>query len=215
MAIAAKVSMMMFTHRICTTVSGMSVPNTAPTKQIRIAAKLIVSWNSTKRWILRYSERPHITAVAIEANESSSSVISLASLATDVPEPIESPTLAKFSAGASFVPSPVTATTSPHCCNRRTSRCLSSGRARDMIFSSCTRPSSSSSLIAANSVPVMWLRSVSRASFHRPIWRAISRAVAGVSPVTILTSIPAFRQRPTASGTSSRTGSEIAATPAK
>ena len=33
--------------------------------------------------------------------------------------------------------------------------------------------------------------------------------------VTILTSIPAFRQRPTASGTSSRTGSEIAATPAK
>ena len=43
MAIAAKVSMIMFTHRICTTVSGMSVPNTAPTKQIRIAAKLIVS----------------------------------------------------------------------------------------------------------------------------------------------------------------------------
>ena len=44
-----------------------------------------MSWNSTKRWILRYSERPHITAVAIEANESSSSVMSLASLATDVP----------------------------------------------------------------------------------------------------------------------------------
>lgn len=45
--------MMMFTQRICTTVSGMSVPNSAPMKQMVMAAKLIVSWNSTKRWILR------------------------------------------------------------------------------------------------------------------------------------------------------------------
>ena len=52
-AIAAKVSMMMLTQRICTTVSGISVPNTAPTKQMTMAAKLIVSWNSTNRWILR------------------------------------------------------------------------------------------------------------------------------------------------------------------
>ncbi len=52
-AIAAKVSMMIFTQRICTTVSGMSVPKTAPTKQMTMAAKLIVSWNSTKRWMLR------------------------------------------------------------------------------------------------------------------------------------------------------------------
>ncbi|CAK7066822.1 MAG: hypothetical protein MEEGG_02949 [Eggerthella lenta] len=52
-AIAAKVSMMMLTQRICTTVSGISVPNTAPTKQMRMAAKLIVSWNSTNRWMLR------------------------------------------------------------------------------------------------------------------------------------------------------------------
>lgn len=94
-----------------------------------------------------------MTAVAIEANESSSSVMSEASLATEVPEPIERPTLAKLSAGASFVPSPVTATTSPRCWSNRTRRCLSSGRARDMIFNSCTRSSSSSSLAAANSAP--------------------------------------------------------------
>ena len=156
-----------------------------------------------------------MTAVAIEANESSSSVMSLASFATEVPDPIERPTLAKLSAGASFVPSPVTATTSPRCCSRRTSRCLSSGRARDIILSSPTRSSSSSSLMAANSVPVMWLCSPSTASFHRPIWRAISRAVAGVSPVTILMAMPAPRQRATAAGTSSRTGSEMAATAAK
>ena len=60
-----------------------------------------------------YRDRPHITAVAIELKESSSSVISLASFATEVPDPIESPTCAWFRAGASFVPSPVTATTSP------------------------------------------------------------------------------------------------------
>ena len=52
-AFAAKVSMMILTQRICTTVSGMSVPNSAPMKQMVMAAKLIVSWNSTKRWILR------------------------------------------------------------------------------------------------------------------------------------------------------------------
>jgi len=87
-----------------------------------------------------------MTAVAIERNESSSSVMSLASLATDVPEPIERPTLAKLSAGASFVPSPVTATTSPCCCNSRTSRCLSSGRARERIFS---EPSAGEQLFVA------------------------------------------------------------------
>ena len=52
-AMAAKVSMMMFTQRICTTVRGMSVPKIAPTKQMTIAAKLMVSWKRTKRWMLR------------------------------------------------------------------------------------------------------------------------------------------------------------------
>ncbi len=53
MAMAARVSMMMLTHRICTTVRGISVPKTAPAKQITMAAKLMVSWNSTNRWMLR------------------------------------------------------------------------------------------------------------------------------------------------------------------
>ena len=53
MAMAAKVSMMMLTQRICTTVRGISVPKTEPMKQIRMAATLIVSWKRTKRWMLR------------------------------------------------------------------------------------------------------------------------------------------------------------------
>lgn len=80
-----------------------------------------------KRCIFLYRERPHITAVPILLKESSSNVMSLASLATEVPVPIESPTCAWFNAGASFVPSPVTATTAPFCCNSCTRRCLSYG----------------------------------------------------------------------------------------
>ena len=53
MAMAASVSMMMLTQRICTTVRGISDSKSAPTKQMTIAAKLIVSWKSTKRWMLR------------------------------------------------------------------------------------------------------------------------------------------------------------------
>ena len=127
--------------------------------------------------------------------------MSLASFATEVPVPIESPTCAWFSAGASLVPSPVTATTSPFRCNNCTRRCLSVGRARDMIFKSVTRSSASSSLSSAKATPVMRLRSVS-SGFHSPIWRAISVAVPGVSPVTILILMPADWHFATAAGTS-------------
>ena len=140
--------------------------------------------------------------------------MSLASLATEVPVPIESPTCAWLSAGASFVPSPVTATTAPFCCSNCTRRCLSVGRARDIIFKSITLSNASSSLNSAKATPVMRLRSVS-SGFHSPIWRAISVAVPGVSPVTILIPIPADWHLATAAGTSGRIGSEMATTPRK
>lgn len=55
---------------------------------------------------------PHFMAVTIEAKLSSSKIIPAASLATSVPAiPIANPTSAFLSAGASLVPSPVTATT--------------------------------------------------------------------------------------------------------
>ena len=89
---AAKVSIIRFTHNICVTVSGSSVPITEPSRTISNATKLIVSWKTMKRWIFLYNERPHITAVPILLKESSSNVISLASLATEVPVPIDKPT---------------------------------------------------------------------------------------------------------------------------
>ena len=211
---AAKVSIMRFTQSIWVTVNGDSVPKKAPIRTIKHAATLIVIWKRMNFCMLRYSERPQSTALVILPNELSIIVMSLASLATDVPSPIESPTCAALSAGASFVPSPVTATTSSCDCNKRTSRSLSIGRARAITFKSGIRSNKVLSSRAANSEPVIILRSPS-SGVHNEIWRAISRAVAGVSPVTIFTFIPAFKQSETAAGTSLRTGSAMAVIPKK
>lgn len=71
---------------------------------------------------------PHITAFTIELKLSSRRIIAAAYLATSVPEiPIANPTSAFFKAGASFVPSPVTATTSPLYLRPVTRAYLSSG----------------------------------------------------------------------------------------
>ncbi len=92
-----------------------------------------------------------MTAFPIDENELSMIVMSEASLATDVPSPIDRPTCVAFRAGASLVPSPVTATTSPLLCRASTRRFLSIGRARAMILSPSTRCSSCSSSRASNS----------------------------------------------------------------
>ena len=204
--------MMRFTQSICVTVRGDSVPRNAPMSTMRQAATLMVIWKTMKRWIFLYRERPHMTAREMLMKELSRMVMALASLATVVPSPMESPTCAAFSAGASLVPSPVTATTWSFFWSSLTSRSLSMGLARHMIFRSITRSSSSASGVCSNSTPVIRRSGVS-SSVHRPIWRPISRAVPGVSPVTILMRMPASMQSFTAWGTSSRTGSEMAAMP--
>ena len=75
---------------------------------------------------------PQRTALTILLKLSSSKIMAAAYLATYVPEiPIAKPTSAFFSAGASFVPSPVTATTCPLSFNPVTKAYLSSGLDRD------------------------------------------------------------------------------------
>ena len=71
---------------------------------------------------------PHLIAVTIDEKLSSKSMIPDASLATSVPYmPIANPISAFFNAGASFVPSPVTATTLSNYFNPVTNINLSSG----------------------------------------------------------------------------------------
>jgi hypothetical protein len=61
---------------------------------------------------------PHFIAVTILVKLSSSKIMPAAYLATSVPAiPIANPISAFFKAGASFVPSPVIATTSSNCFN--------------------------------------------------------------------------------------------------
>ena len=150
-------------------------------------------------------------ALLILEKELSRMVMSLTSLARAVPSPIERPTWAFLNAKASFVPSPVTATTSPHCCKRDTRRALSSGLALDRMLRPGIIFNASSSDKAAKSLPVMLRQSPSLSS---PNCLPISCAVAATSPVTIITLTPAFRQVSTASLTSSRIGSAIPTTPA-
>ena len=74
---------------------------------------------------------PQRTALTIELKLSSIRVIEAASLATYVPEmPIANPTSAFLRAGASLVPSPVTATTFPLSLRPVTRQYLSSGLER-------------------------------------------------------------------------------------
>ena len=171
----------------------------------------MVIWNTTNLRMLRYSERPHRMAVLMLANELSMMVMSLASLARAVPSPMESPTCAFFKAGASLVPSPVTATTSPRSCNSPTRRALSLGLARDRILNSAlpTNVFASSSVRASNSAPVSATTGSPRST--SPACWAISPAVRALSPVTMITLTCAwFRQVLMASATSLLTGSAMA-----
>ena len=75
--------------------------------------------------------RPSSTAATIEAKLSSVMTRSAASFVTSVPAmPIAMPIDASFSAGASFTPSPVMATTAPFAFHARTMRSLCSAVTR-------------------------------------------------------------------------------------
>ena len=153
--------------------------------------------------------RPCRTAATMRVKRSSSSTMDAASRATSVPRsPMAMPTSAAFSAGASFTPSPVIATTSPAClsCCTRRSLWLGCRRAQRSVWRrrSLRRASSSDSI----SAPV----STSGRSL-RPTCRAMARAVAGWSPVIMITRMPACRHSASAAGTSSRGGSSRASRP--
>ena len=75
--------------------------------------------------------RPSSTAATIVAKLSSASTMSAASFDTSVPVmPMAMPMSAFFSAGASFTPSPVIATTAPSRRSASTMRSLCSGLTR-------------------------------------------------------------------------------------
>mmetsp|Transcript_11501 Transcript_11501/g.28967 ORF Transcript_11501/g.28967 Transcript_11501/m.28967 type:complete len:308 (+) Transcript_11501:179-1102(+) len=133
---AAIVSMIRFTHRSCTAFNGLLPLEIAPMNAIATAATLTVSWNCTNLRMESNTLRPHMTAFTMDEKLSSSKMMSDAFLATSVPMmPMAKPTSASRSCGASLVPSPVTATTSPCPLRSSTRRSLSSGEQRAITSS--------------------------------------------------------------------------------
>jgi len=83
---------------------------------MKIATTLTVSWNCKNFLMQSKMFLPYLTAVIMLPKLSSSKIIPEAYLATYVPAmPIANPISAFLSAGASFVPSPVIATTFSNC----------------------------------------------------------------------------------------------------
>mmetsp|Transcript_30056 Transcript_30056/g.70193 ORF Transcript_30056/g.70193 Transcript_30056/m.70193 type:complete len:210 (+) Transcript_30056:1012-1641(+) len=150
-----------------------------------------------------------MTDLTIELKLSSRITMSLASCATAVPAmPMLSPTSASLRAGASLVPSPVTATTSPISLSLCTSTSLSRGLALASTWTPGRTLLWAWGSSARNSPPSMALPLV-----KMPASLAMLLAVMTLSPVTIRTVMPAFWHRRTAAGTSFRTGSWIPKTP--
>lgn len=109
---AARVSIIRLTHNIWMGESGDSLKIAAPEKAITSAQTLTVNWNCKNFLIESKIFLPHFMAVTIEEKLSSKRIIPDAYFATYVPAiPIAKPISAFFRAGASFVPSPVIATT--------------------------------------------------------------------------------------------------------
>mmetsp|Transcript_11063 Transcript_11063/g.26859 ORF Transcript_11063/g.26859 Transcript_11063/m.26859 type:complete len:338 (-) Transcript_11063:2012-3025(-) len=220
----AKESMMRLTHSIWMAVSGDWVRTADPTHATTIAVMFTVSWNWRKRQMLSYTQRPHMTALTIETKLSSMMITSEAFFATSVPwSPIANPTSAFLRAGASLVPSPVTATVCLSCpftvdaWRPETSMCLSRGVERPMTRS-CGQILSNSTWLSLPSGPLTFSRKVlpsitapgtSDTESRMPHFLAIAAAVFMLSPVTMRTTMPAFLQSSIAAGTSSRTGSSI------
>ena len=167
---------------------------------------------NTKRVALRTlssMRRPWRMAATIWAKLSCSSTSAAASRATSVPRsPMAMPTCAALSAGASFTPSPVMATTAPSSRSSRTRRSLCAGLRRAHMSTWCRRARRALSSRPCSSSPV-----ITSGRSDRPTWRAMARAVAGWSPVIITTRTPAARHCARASGTSGRGGSASASRP--
>ncbi|ANB11090.1 hypothetical protein AWJ20_3886 [Sugiyamaella lignohabitans] len=176
----------------------------------RTAVTLTVNWNWRNFLTASLTVRPHLMALTILPKLSSMRITSDASLATSVPAiPIEKPISASLSAGASLVPSPVTATVSSKDFRNLTSFRLSCGDDLARTRSLGTTLLSSKGLSFRNSGPSMTISSSLLAEVKIPQSRAMARAVLILSPVTIRTTTPAVLQSATACLTPGRRGSLI------
>ena len=132
--------------------------------------------------------------------------------------PMAMPMDACLSAGASLTPSPVMAGTSPAALSIFTKACLSFGSVRLKTIDPLWEVSNlirCFSDFLKKSWPVKLLPVISSSSVKIPISLAIASAVGRVSPVIMITRIPAVAQASMAGLTSGRAGSLMPQTPSK
>mmetsp|Transcript_28004 Transcript_28004/g.69932 ORF Transcript_28004/g.69932 Transcript_28004/m.69932 type:complete len:202 (+) Transcript_28004:1534-2139(+) len=173
-------------------------------------------------------ERPSSTACTMVAKLSSANTMSLASFATSVPVmPIAIPMSACLSAGASLTPSPVMAAISPSSLRILTISCLCFGSVRlNTAPSAAARTSTlSSSVSISNSRPVKERIVVDARPFcpapfclavleaRMPIFSLMASAVSLLSPVIIMTLMPAWWHSVMEPATSGRGGSMMPTRP--
>ena len=200
------------THSSWIARSGDGRPIRKPAKTVRISPMLHDSRKCTVLRMFAYTPRPSRTAATMVVKLSSASTMSAAPLATSVPpRPMAQPMSAARRAGASLIPSPVMAATSPFAWKARTMRTLCSGETRANTSQLRTAFLSSASLSSSSCAPV----STCPESVRMPSSRAMADAVAAWSPVIITGRIPAARHWATASRTPARGGSVSPISPAK
>ena len=128
--------------------------------------------------------------------------ISHASFAISVPAmPKAKPTSASFKAGASFVPSPVTETTSPSslCKLHKTNLSVGDERAKTRIFIATDSCSARDIFLKTGPSKIVAPFSSSFGS-NMPASIAMARAVTALSPVTMRTVTPRASQKPNGFG---------------
>mmetsp|Transcript_100146 Transcript_100146/g.283637 ORF Transcript_100146/g.283637 Transcript_100146/m.283637 type:complete len:258 (+) Transcript_100146:891-1664(+) len=139
----AMVGMMCVQRRLkssCRPLMGMGTPEAIARIRDVHSPALMLRLKTTYFWTLAYIFRPSRMAATIVEKSSSMRISSLAFLATSVPEmPMETPTMACFSAGASLTPSPVMAVMWPCFPSEETIATLSVGCARDHTLTCAVR----------------------------------------------------------------------------
>ena len=171
---AGRPSVIRLSHRIWMGRSGLGRPSRMAANITMISPMLHDTRYCTDFLMLSKTTRPSRTAATIVAKLSSVRIMSAALLATSVPVmPMAAPMSARLSAGASFTPSPVMATTWPRRRQASTIRTLCSGATRAYTRTRSTIPSSSLSGIRDSSLPV----TATAPPVMMPTSRAMARAV--------------------------------------
>mmetsp|Transcript_32869 Transcript_32869/g.58901 ORF Transcript_32869/g.58901 Transcript_32869/m.58901 type:complete len:287 (-) Transcript_32869:1630-2490(-) len=169
-----------------------SMTKARDTSSTTASAMLPLSRCITKLLMEAKMRRPSRTALTMVAKLSSASTMSATPLVTSEPViPMAMPTSASLMEGESFTPSPVIAAILPRLCSASTMRTLLSGEQRATMRGSSGILSRSSSLMASILGPVVMTPFAAGPAGIMPISFAMASAVAGWSPVSMRTTIPA------------------------